>query len=76
MLNFVIVLGDEDGKLQAFAQKIPENQNLAHLCNWYEQYGTQTVAVLHYCKSYKRACEIANAWNESYKANGTYKEFN
>ena len=80
-LFFVVVIGfDRNGnkvscndglrdtvvKFQAIPLKVNSSVNLATELGVYD--------TAQYCETYKHAIEVANAWNESYKRNGTYFE--
>jgi hypothetical protein len=67
MKNFYYVVMEEiDGKNCAYVDKVSENTNI---CGRWE--ASQFIFVQP-CESKKRAEELADFWNESYKTNGTY----
>jgi len=62
---FVVCVYVADGKRRAFAETIKTGQNLKSiqgLCN---------ADCIHLCESRKQADDIARAWNDSYRRNGT-----
>ena len=68
MQNFYYAVNTEDnGKICAFVIKASINDNLKYLFNGYKN-----LISINACPTEKRAEELANFWNECYKANGTY----
>ena len=55
-----------NGGHYAFALRLPENYNLVDVLRRYDPF------VVHTCKTWTQADEIAEAWNETFRANGTY----
>ena len=62
---FVVFQQELNGKYFAVADTIRTGQNLSA---YIQRYNSN---VCHLCESRKQAEEIAAAWNESYRANGT-----
>ena len=62
---FVVFQQEQNGKYFAVADTIRTGQNLTAYIRRYNS------KVCHLCESRKQAEEIAAAWNESYRANGT-----
>ena len=62
---FVVFQQEQNGKYFAVADTIRTGQNLTA---YIQRYNSK---VCHLCESRKQAEEIAAAWNESYRANGT-----
>lgn len=62
---FVVFAQEQNGKYFAVADTIRTGQNLTA---YIQRYNSQAC---HLCESRKQAKEIAAAWNESYRANGT-----
>lgn len=56
-----------DGKYYSHAFRIRSNIDLASFVR-----GFPDLQTMNPCDTMKRAKEIAKAWNEQYKANGTY----
>jgi hypothetical protein len=68
MKNFYYAVNTEDnGKIYAFVIKASINENLKTLFSGYKN-----LISINACETKKRAEELANFWNECYKANGTY----
>lgn len=66
---FVVFAQEQNGKYFAVADTIRTGQNLtAYIYIYIQRYNSK---ICHLCESRKQAEEIAAAWNESYKANGT-----
>ena len=63
---YVISRKNESG-MYAFAHRIPMNNNIASFVKDFPN-----IEWMNACPTKKRACEIAEAWNEQFKANGTY----
>lgn len=62
---FVVFVKELDGKNYAVADTIRTGENLVpHI----KRHNSK---ICHLCESRKQAEELAVAWNESYKANGT-----
>ena len=57
---------EENGKYYAYAVKANENDNI--LC----KLKIKNIKCANICLTKKRAAEIVEAWNDSYKTNGTY----
>lgn len=57
----------DNGKHYAFAFRVSENDNLKSRLD-----GVQNLNAANICQSKKQAAEIVTAWNEGYKANGSY----
>lgn len=57
---------EENGKYYAYAVKANENDNI--LC----KLKIKNIKCANICPTKKRAAEIVEAWNDSYKTNGTY----
>lgn len=64
---FVVYCITDGGKHAAFADTIRTGENLFYHVNRYKG-----ADICHLCESRKQADGIAVAWNQSYKANGTY----
>lgn len=62
---FVVFQQEQNGKYFAVADTIRTGYNLTAFIQRYNS------KVCHLCESRKQAEEIAAAWNESYRANGT-----
>lgn len=62
---FVVFEMKMDGKYYAAADTIRTGENLIAYCK------RHNADICHLCESRKQAEEIALAWNESYRANGT-----
>ena len=64
---FMVVSVSENGKNYAYALRFGACNNLvsvlSHIAN---------LVSANVCDTWAAAKEIANAWNEAYKANGTY----
>jgi len=56
-----------DGKRYAHAFRLRMNQNIASFVKDYPD-----IEWMNACETMKLAKEIAQAWNDSFKANGTY----
>lgn len=65
---YFVVVEEENGKHFAFADAIRTNENAKHSRYFLDPKYT----CIEFCESRKKAEEIALAWNESYKKNGTY----
>ena len=64
-LIFVVFVVERDGKYLALADTIRTGENLVSHCNRYN------AKICHLCESRKQAEELAMAWEESYRKNGT-----
>lgn len=64
---FMVVSVSENGKNYAYALRFGANNNLVPMLSRIANLMSANV-----CDTWTAAKEIANAWNESYKANGTY----
>ena len=64
---YVISQKQEDGKQYAFPFRIRNNVNIASFV-----LNMPTINTMNPCNTKKKAVEIATAWNETYKVNGTY----
>lgn len=64
--NYIAVIVKEDGKNYAYAIKVSESRNL--LC----ELKIKNIVAANLFETKKRAEEVVNSWNESYKQNGTY----
>ena len=64
---FVLTSKTPDGKLYASASPFSTSENLSWQFD--PAHGTVTANI---CETKKKAEEIARAWNESFKKNGTY----
>lgn len=62
---FVVFQQEQNGKYFAVADTIRTGENLIA---YVKRYNSE---VCHLCESRKQAEEIATAWNEAYRANGT-----
>lgn len=62
----VLCIKNEDG-MYAYAQRIPMNHNLASFVKDFPD-----LEYMNSCTTMKKAKETAQAWNDSFKANGTY----
>ena len=67
MKNFYLAVTiEQDGKYFSTVEKVGTNDNIvAFMQKRNYRYG-------HICESKKKAEELAEFWNASYKANGTY----
>lgn len=67
MKHFYYVVEEEsNGKYYAYVDKVHKNVNICG--RWKPTF----VNFVHQCETKKKAEELANYWNECYKANGTY----
>ena len=67
MKNFYYVVMEKiDGKNFAYVDKVSDSTNI---CGRWE---ASQFVIVQPCESKKRAEELCEFWNESYKANGTY----
>jgi hypothetical protein len=64
---FMVVSVSENGKNYAYALRFGANNNLVSVLSRIANLVSANV-----CDTWTAAKEIANAWNEAYKANGTY----
>lgn len=64
---YLVVTVTEDSKHISYVLDIPGSNNLVSVLS-----GIRGLTSANVCKSRKAAVEIAEYWNESYKANGTY----
>ena len=62
-INFVYV-DTKEGKYCAYPDVVSANQNLAGIGEGH--------LVVQFCPTRKSARELADIWNEQYRANGTY----
>ena len=68
MKNFYFATTEEqNGKYFATVLKFAGNANLLSILSQHKN-----LKVVHACGSKAKAEELADFWNESYKANGTY----
>ena len=67
-IYFAGVETNENGSRFAFLIITNNNANLLSVLSQYKN-----LTIVHLCTSKKEAEELVNAWNESYKANKTYK---
>lgn len=64
---YMVVTVTENGKHFSYVLGAPGSNNLVSVLA-----GIRGLTSANVCKSRKAAAEIADDWNESYKANGTY----
>lgn len=64
---FMAVSVSENGKMYAWALRFAACNNVVDVLSRIANISTANV-----CDTWTAAKEIANAWNETYKANGTY----
>ena len=64
---FMVVSVSENGKNYAYALRFGANNNLVSVLS-----RIANLASANICDTWTAAKEIASAWNEAYKANGTY----
>lgn len=64
---FMVVSVSENGKNYAYALRFGANNNLVSVLS-----SIANLASANICGTWTAAKEIASAWNEAYKANGTY----
>ena len=64
---FMVVSVSENGKNYAYALRFGANNNLVSVLS-----RIANLASANICDTWTAAKEIASAWNETYKANGTY----
>lgn len=69
-VNMIISL-ENKGKYYAYALKEYSNYNL-----YYTIKNIKALKTVNICKSYNKAKELANIWNESYKNNNTLMTIN
>lgn len=62
---FMVVTCEDNGKLWSYAIKVPGSYNLVSVLA-----GIGGIKTANICQTYKRAQEIADCWNQTYKANG------
>lgn len=68
MKNFYYALTvSENGKNYSYVLKVKASTNLWAILKCHKN-----LTIVHQCDSKKKAVELVNFWNESYKANGTY----
>ena len=68
MKNFYYALTvSENGKNYSYVLKVSESNNLLAVLKYHKN-----LTIVHQCETKKKAVELVNFWNESYKANGTY----
>lgn len=63
---YYVVVKSVSDKHYAYVDKVAEN------CNIVTRWATSLTTAVHHCETKKKAEELANYWNECYKANGTY----
>lgn len=56
----------ENGKYYSWAQKSASNNNLLSVL------AVKNLISANICDTFKKAKEIVSAWNDTYRANGTY----
>ena len=67
MKNYYIAVQiEEDGKLYAYALKVNTMDNLL------SKLEINNIVVANLCDTKKKAEELVNLWNESFKSNKTY----
>ena len=64
---YMVVTITEDGKYISYVLDAPGSYNLVSVLS-----GIRGLTSANVCKSRKAAAEIAECWNDGYKANGTY----
>lgn len=64
-----VISQEQKGLCYAFAFRIRGNVNIVSFCQRFPDIDNLT---MNACKTKKDAVRIAKAWNEQYKANGTY----
>ena len=64
---FVVVVTEEDGKYYAIADTIHTGQNIIPIMQRYKD-----AVIIHLCETRRQADDLAFAWNNDYKRNGTY----
>ena len=69
-LYFVISI-DKNGKHYAYVDEVYENYNLCGLFEGRHEFDGRTLQVVMHVPTKKKAHELAEAWNETYKNNGT-----
>lgn len=62
---FFIIVENKSGKRYAYPVKHGINSNLLNLAR-------DGVEIIHPAETWKKAKETADAWNKSYKENGSY----
>lgn len=63
---FVVFVIEESGKYYAYADTIKTGENLIYYIK------RAHCIICHLCESRRQADDLANRWNEEYKANDTY----
>lgn len=64
---FLALTVEENGKFYSWAYKVSSRNNLCDVLARIKNLVSANV-----CDSYSKAKEIVSAWNDTYKANGTY----
>lgn len=64
---FLALTVEENGKFYSWAYKVSSRNNLCDVLARFKNLVSANV-----CDSYSKAKEIVSAWNDTYKANGTY----
>ena len=77
-MNFYYVTMEENGKTNQKYQiskphKINGSLNLLHV---FEKWKEGNVTIIHQCKTYKEAEQIADEWNKTAKENGKHLFYN
>ena len=73
-VSFVVQHENRFGEYYAFALRTTDSQNLWPWFQGLEQYGN-TIVSINYCPTFKKAKEIADAWNKQFKENGTLDHY-
>lgn len=63
---YIVIDVCENDKSYAYVRKMRACENLVSILN------ISGIRSANVCDTKKRACEIATAWNATYKENGTY----
>lgn len=63
---YIVIIAEENGKYYSFCTRVSESDNLVHNIHQEKTYAANI------CGSRKRAYEIVEAHNRSFKENGTY----
>lgn len=67
---YVVAVKNKEDKNYAFAQKVHRCNNLY---GFFERYTAgEEITSINNCVTFKEAKILAEAWNETYKENGTY----
>ncbi|MCR4661716.1 MAG: hypothetical protein K5765_06955 [Clostridia bacterium] len=72
-LNFVLVYS-KNGKHRATVTCIGENNNLVRAFPQTDEWLGELI-IVHYANSEKKALQLMDAWNDSYKLNGCLSEY-